>query len=217
MMIRPVVADLSHYTWDNGNKPDFEKAKVAGAVGVLYKASQGATYRDPTYAKSRKAAKAVGLLWGAYHFGTAADVKSQINNFFAAADPDNDTLLALDFEKNEKDPSNTISKNQAVEFLVTAQEKIGRPLTLYTGPFMYDVFGRTPAKEFAAYRVWWARYSETVDLHPTWKKYWLWQYTDGFHGQKPHDINGFGFCDCNTFDGTDAQLVATWLGEQLIA
>ena len=211
-MVRAVVIDLSHYTWEKGNKIDFGKAKAAGVVGVLYKSSQGATYRDPTYEKSRKAANAAGLLWGAYHFGTAADVKSQVSNFLAAATPDNNNFVALDFEKNELDPNNTISKNQAIDFLKMTGEKIGRPLTLYTGSLMYDEFGKVPSKEFAGYRVWWARYGDSVDLHPTWKKYWLWQYTDGFHGPKPHDVDGFGFCDCNTFDGTDEELVTSWRG-----
>ena len=52
-MVRAVVADLSHYTWDKMKKVDFEKAKAAGVVGILYKASKGASYRDPTSSKRR--------------------------------------------------------------------------------------------------------------------------------------------------------------------
>lgn len=211
-MVRAVVADLSHYTWEKGFTPDFKKAAAAGCVGVIYKASQGTTYRDPTYQKSRAAAQAAGLLWGAYHFGTAADVKAQLANFLAAAKPDADTLVCLDFEKNEQSPANSIAKGPALEFLSRLEQAIGRRPTLYTGSYMYDLFGKAPVRELSTYRVWWARYSAQAEVHPTWNAYWLWQYTDGQNGPKPREISGFGYCDCNTFDGSDADLRKAWAG-----
>ena len=209
--MRAVVADLSHHNWDGGMWPEFALARSAGLVGVIYKASEGSTYQDPTYQQIRRLAVDAGLLWGAYHFGTAADVASQVANFLATADPDNQTLLVIDFEANDRSPRNTMSHTQMLEFADRCENRLARSVTIYTGPYMYWLFGQQPVPEIGARRVWWARYADAVDLHPTWQRYWLWQYTDGHNGPKPHGVPGLGFCDCNHFDGGDAALQASWL------
>lgn len=209
-MIQAKVADLSHHNWDRGVPLDFQAARNSGTLGVIFKASQGTGYRDPTYEKSRRLAKQAGLLWGAYHFGTAGDVRTQVNTYLAAAQPDADTLICLDFEKNEQTPANTMNPQQALQFLDLVTQKLGRRPRFYTGPHMYSVFGKVPQPQFAGYRVWWARYAAVTDLHPTWQEYFLWQYTDGHAGPKPHSIPGFGFCDCNTYDGSDDELRRDW-------
>lgn len=210
--INPLVADLSHHNWDKGVPLDFATAKGTGLAGAIIKATEDATYQDPKCRSTLAVARQAGLLCGAYHFGTAADVDAQIANFLTTIGDPGDLLLALDFESNEPNLANTMSKDQAIAFLGKLEAKTGRKPALYTGSRMYDLFGKTPAHAFAPYRVWWARYAETIDLHPTWKKYWLWQYTDGFHGRKPHQMAGLGFCDLNTFIGTAQQLAAGWLG-----
>ena len=70
--------------------------------------------------------------------------------------------------------------------------------------------GKTPAKDFKPYSLWWSRYADAPDVHPTWSKYWLWQYTDDHNGPKPHDVPGLGFCDCSTFDGDAFSLITSW-------
>lgn len=211
-MPKAVVADLSHYSWPNssGNTatpPDFAKAKAAGTQGIIYKATEGATVVDTTYAQSRKLAEKAGLLWGAYHFGTAADAKLQANAFLKAANPAENTLVALDFERNG---GNTMTAAIALDFLHEVEKRLGRKPKLYTGPYMYELYGKTPAKDFKPYSLWWARYTAAPEIHPTWSKYWLWQYTDGHNGPKPHDVPGLGFCDCNNFEGDAIQLITSW-------
>ena len=49
-----------------------------GIVGVIYKATQGTSYTDDTYVNQQHAAKAAGLLWGAYHFAEATNVDQQV-------------------------------------------------------------------------------------------------------------------------------------------
>jgi lysozyme len=209
--INPLVVDLSHHNWDRGPPLDFATAKASGLAAVIVKATEGATYQDPKCRSTLALVKEAGLLRGAYHFGTAADVDQQVANFLATIGDPGDLLLVLDFENNEPNLANTMSKDQAIDFLKKLEAKTGRKPVLYTGSRMYDLFGKTPAPAFSPYRVWWARYAETVDLHPTWKSYWLWQYTDGFHGQKPHQVAGLGFCDINTYAGTAQELRAGWL------
>jgi lysozyme len=61
MNMNYMVVDLSHY--DPAH--DYDAVKAAGVTGVIYKATQGQTYQDPTYPKQRRAALKAGLCWGA--------------------------------------------------------------------------------------------------------------------------------------------------------
>ena len=72
-----LIVDLSHHNGD----VEFPRAKAAGVVGVIHKATQGTKFVDPTYAKNRKAATDIGLLWGAYHFSTGGDGLLKPNTF----------------------------------------------------------------------------------------------------------------------------------------
>jgi len=206
-MPNPLVVDLSHH---NAN-PDFVKAKAAGLVGVIHKATQGSGFVDSQYAKRKKAALQAGLLWGAYHFCTGADVDAQVRNFITTTKPDGSFLLAMDFERNEADPSSSVSLVQGKAFLAAVEKKTGQRPTIYTGSYMYDLLQKKPDPTLAKYRVWWARYAATPQLHPTWSNYWLWQYTDGHSGPQPRSVDGIGFCDCDHYDDTAAMLTASWL------
>ena len=39
-------------------------------------------------------------------------------------------------------------------------------------------------------------------MPPGWKKYTLWQYTDGESGPGPREVNGVGPCDRSQYNGT---------------
>lgn len=206
-----MIVDLSHHYWDAGHVPDFAAAAAAGLVGVICKASQGSSMRDATYDKTRKLARDAGLLWGAYHFATSADPAAQAANFVNAALPEDDELVAIDFERNDPDPKRSVSAQGALAILKACEDRLGRRPVLYTGSYMYDLFGKTPAPDFAPYRLWWARYAAQPQVHPTWANYWLWQYTDGMHGPTPRNVPGIGYVDCSHFAGTAAQLKAGWV------
>jgi lysozyme len=206
----PIIVDLSHHYWDNGHVPNFDDAAQAGVAGVIFKASQGSAYRDKTYEKTRKLAQDAGLLWGAYHFATSADAKSQVSNFLSAAAVEKSDLFAIDFERNEPDPSNSVSAPNALSILRGCEDKLGRRPVLYTGSYMYDLFEKNPAPDFSHYKLWWARYSVAPQIHATWNSYWLWQYTDGTHGPEPRKASGIGYVDCNHFEGTEQKLKAEW-------
>src|SRR5262245_17176682 len=85
-----VVIDISHH---NGNV-NLAKAKQDGILGVIHKATQGQTFKDPTYRRNRQSAKDAGLLWGAYHFGTGSDGLKQAQHFLAVVGNEPGTLLA---------------------------------------------------------------------------------------------------------------------------
>ncbi|HET7436867.1 MAG TPA: GH25 family lysozyme [Thermoanaerobaculia bacterium] len=130
------VVDLYH----GDRVSSFAKAAAAGVWGVIHKATTGATGRDEKYATRRARVRAAGLLWGAYHWGTHADVQKQIDNFLLIADPDEDTLVALDFEETA---GNQMTLAQARDFLGGVAEKIGRKPVLYSGHLIKDSLGGT--------------------------------------------------------------------------
>lgn len=206
--IKLIVVDLSHYD----EVTSFTDAKNAGVAGIIYKATQGSSYQDPTYAARRSEALAAGLLWGAYHFGDNSSVQSQVSNFINAAQPDPGTLLALDFEPNG---DATMSLDQARQFLTLVGQQVGRRPVLYSGSLIKQTLPQ-PDTFFGSHRLWLAQYASQPVLPASWQSYWLWQYSNGSVGPQPQSVPGIpgadGQIDCNTFDGTLEDLCAQWAG-----
>ncbi len=200
------VIDIFHGT----ESVEFAAARAGGGLGVIHKSRQGSGFADDKYAQPRTAAVAQGLLWGAYHFGTSADVSAQVKNFLDTAKPDDNTLLALDFEKNEPNPSDTMSLTQAKQFVAMVQAKTGRLPVLYGGAMLKESLGNAVDPDLAQCRLWWAEYASARKLPVTWLNYFLWQYTDGASGPEPRKAPGVGPCDCNTFDGSPLDLAQQW-------
>jgi lysozyme len=110
-----------------------------GIIAIIHKATQGAHRRDPSYTSRKKTAKDIGLLWGAYHFGTADDVEAQVDNFLSTADVDEGVLIGLDFEEDPHGPGITIQ--QARDFVALTQEKTGRFPVIYGANLLRESLG----------------------------------------------------------------------------
>lgn len=201
------LPDLSHYEWPS----DLNALADAGCVGVIWKATQGSGYQDPSYSPARAAAYAAGLLWGAYHFGDASTVDRQVSNFLAYATPTNDDLICLDFEDNS---SNTMLLAQAQEWVQKVEDQQERPnqTVLYSGNRIKETLGDDPSAFWSARRLWLCQYGSTPQVPKAWATYWLWQYTDGSTGPEPHSAAGCGPCDMNAYQGSEDQLKAEWSG-----
>ena len=107
------IIDIFH-----GDATDLAKVqKQDGIIAVIHKATQGANFTDSSYSARKKQAKDLGLLWGAYHFGTADHVEAQVDHFLSTADADEDVLIALDFEENPHGPDMTIAPWPPVQYL----------------------------------------------------------------------------------------------------
>ncbi|HJQ36021.1 MAG TPA: glycoside hydrolase family 25 protein [Thermoanaerobaculia bacterium] len=202
------VVDLFHLDTVNS----FSDAAAAGLWGVIHKATTGATGTDPAYAQRRQPALDAGLLWGAYHFGTNADVTQQVDNFLTTAAPDATTLVALDFEPYSGDQ---MTLAQARQFLALLGQKLGRLPVLYSGGLIKQDLGSTVDTFFGSHRLWLADYSPAPSVQASWSNYWLWQYTDSTTGLTPNSINGIpgdtnGELDCNSYVGTRQQLAQEW-------
>jgi GH25 family lysozyme M1 (1,4-beta-N-acetylmuramidase) len=202
------VVDLYH----NDTVTSFSDAAAAGVWGIIHKATTGATGTDPAYANRRQSALDAGLLWGAYHWGTAADVSQQVENFLNTAKPDARTLVALDYEETS---GNQMTLDQARQFLELLGQQLGRKPVLYSGGLIKQELGDTSDPFFGSHRLWLAQYSTTPVVQASWSTYWLWQYTDSKTGPAPNQVDGIpgdsnGNLDCNTFDGTKEELTAEW-------
>ncbi len=94
------VVDLSHHNGD----VDLARAKAAGIMGIIHKATQGTQYEDATYDGNRAQAASNGLSWGAYHFGIGGDGVAQAEHFLSIVNPCDQDLLVLDCEANPHGP-----------------------------------------------------------------------------------------------------------------
>lgn len=194
----PNVIDIYH-----GNVVhDFAALKAVGVLGVIHKCTQGATYADPLYATRRKQATDAGLLWGAYSFNTGENVAAQINEFFSHAEPDANTLMALDFEDN---PHSQMNLGQARQFLQLADTKLGRKLVIYSGNRAKDLLGGQVDPFLGSHRLWLPQYGPVSKTQASWKSPWLWQYSET--GRLPGTD---GAVDLNAYLGTPDQLKQEW-------
>lgn len=203
--INPLAVDLSH--WDPAE--DYDAVKREGIVGVIYKATEGTGYTDPTYVAQQQAAKLIGLKWGAYHFATSASVFGQIDNFLSYASPDPDELFCLDWEDYGDD---TMSLENVKTWIKEVENALKRPgeCVLYSGNTAKEALGNDVDTFLGERRLWLCQYGSNPTWNKSWDSYWLWQYTDGIVGPEPHVINGIGPCDINSYDGPAEQLIEEW-------
>lgn len=221
------VIDISHSV----KVSDFGLAREhSNILAVLHKATEGGDWQDPAYAERRAKARNAGLLWGAYHFGTrqypGAD---QARNFLATAQPGPDTLLALDLELNERIPANSMTIQQAEEFVATVEAITGRLPLVYTHQSWAD--GRrtgpggrslgapiSPQSILAQCDLWLADYRSQPQLPKAWadKGWRIWQYA-GENGRTPwppdspvRSVSGVERCDRNLFLGDRGTLASYW-------
>lgn len=201
------IIDINH-----DNEIDFQRAKDAGIIAIIHKASEGATLKDPRYAERKERALASGFKWGAYHFSSGRDAREQVDNFLGAEDgSDPNILLSLDFEPSSSGPNMTL--DQAHEFVTQVQHRTGRYPVIYGGNLIREALGS--GREDSILKncpLWYVRYASSPIGIPTntWSDYTLWQYTDGQAGEEPHGVPGVSGADRNRFRGTTEELLATW-------
>jgi lysozyme len=221
------VIDISHLV----EVSDFTLVRQHSNIrGVFHKASEGGDWSDAAYAVRKPQAEAAGLLWGAYHFGTHQySGEDQAAAFLAAAQPGPATLMALDFEPNDRHPSNTMTVAQAEAFVRTVQSSTGRLPLVYTHPTWANggYYGHaglslgeaiSPNSILARCDLWLADYNFEPEMPWAWgKKSWrFWQYAgnddadNAAYGSAPRSVAGVDHCDRNLFAGDVAALYRYW-------
>jgi lysozyme len=225
------VIDISHSTRVN----DFRLARRHSRIlGVIHKATEGGDWVDPLYARRRVEAEAAGMLWGAYHFGTREfSGTAQAELFLRIARPGPSTLLALDLEYNDQNPSNTMGIRHAEDFVRAVFAATGRRPLIYTtaawadnqpvGPRQRRLGGRiTEDSILAKCPLWIADYRARPELPSAWRaKGWhFWQYAGdtgdgGLRQAMARQVAGIASCDRNYFRGDEATLRKFWTAREL--
>ncbi len=219
------VIDISRFV----TVSDFRKVRQSNILGVIHKATEGADYTDTACAARRPAAEAAGLLWGTYHYGTGQMSGAQQAMFFLRmSQPGPRTLLALDLEANDNNPSNSMRLNQAEEFVRTVADATGKLPVVYVHPIWANgdplpnsglTFGAriTPDSILARCGLWVADYHDSPEVPFGWtKKGWrLWQYAGDESASRPaynqtNIVQGVSHCDRNLFKGDADALNRFW-------
>lgn len=209
------VIDLSaHNTVD-----DFRLVRASNILGVIHKASEGDFYADPVCAERRSQAEAAGLLWGTYHFGKGDSSGEQQAAFFLdSSRPTRRTLLALDLEPNEGDPSNSMTLEQAEAFVRAVADSTGRLPLVYVHPKWANGGVRIMAGSILARcGLWVVDYRDSPEIPAAWatRGWRLWQYTSGVHSRRRANgynrtVQGVSGCDRNFFNGDTAAFYRFW-------
>lgn len=199
---RPQGIDVSHH---NGSI-DWKKVKASGVEFVFIKASEGGTYQDPTFKRNWQAAKAAGLLRGAYHFfRPGVSVAKQVANFTAAVgnlEP-GDLPPVLDVENPVlwEGLSPKTSADMSIAWMDAVEKQVGLKPIVYAGfYFIRDTLGAD--SRLAAYPLWLAQYRKNDPNVPKPYSTWtFWQYTESGR------CDGItGNVDRNYFNGSSADL-----------
>lgn len=198
-----VVVDLSHWQ----SPIDFARARAAGIVAVILKATQGSHWIDVTFAQRFAAAAAAGLLVGAYHFLDDSAPDTQVENFLTVAE--DCSLLALDVEPNEIGGTVTIA--HAAEAAARLHMTTGRAPLVYVSRYGPDNRGTGfPNSVLSRCPLWLPAYGSRPVCPAGWTKWVLWQHTDGNVGSDIAPVPGIGRCDRSRFAGTVAELIQWW-------
>jgi lysozyme len=113
-------------------------------------------------------------------------------------------LLALDFERNPNGA--TMNLEQARTFVSHVRNATGRWPGLYGGALIKELLGTNTDGVLANCWLWLSQYGTNAVVPPNWSRWTLWQFTDGKKGPEPHEVDGIGPCDRDTFDGTLVEL-----------
>ena len=183
--------DVSHYQ----GEIDWQALRAGGVRFAYIKATEGANFRDPSFAENWQRSREAGIPRGAYHFFSRCKPGAEQAANFIAAIPMGDQSLphALDAEQMGACPSGQSSADHVMEiqaFLDAAEKRFGRRPLIYTTREFYETYlsdGRLANERFWFRSLHWPpRFG-----NGTWT---LWQYHNrgnraGIGG--PVDLNAF--------------------------
>lgn len=201
-----LFADISRY-----EPCDFSKFN---GKFLIFKATDGGTWVDPTMQKNIDECKKRGINYGVYHFyRTGTDPIVQAKLFISKVGLENLKSCfyepILDFETVSNPRVGQVQDwkmlkadlPDAIKFLDYVYEQTGRRCIFYTYESLLDSLDLPAVFVEKCPKLWIARYSlkKPVKFDP-WLKPWAWQYSDGTFSDNPifkDSFNGIGRCDAN--------------------
>lgn len=185
----PSGFDVSHF---NG-EIDWKRVSSTGTDFVVFKATEGIDWLDPTFSEHWKAAKTHGIIRGAYHFFVAHDDPMQEALWYIknVALESGDLPPIIDVERAKKTETAGLS-NKIRAFVSTIEKHYGTKPIIYTGPNFWNSHVKDG---FNQHHLWIADYAVPQPVLPGgWKKWTFWQFTQQaeLEGvEKPVDMNRF--------------------------
>jgi GH25 family lysozyme M1 (1,4-beta-N-acetylmuramidase) len=196
--------DVSY--WDAGI--DWPKVRATGQRFVVAKATEGITYKDPTFDDNWFGAKSAGLLRGAYHFFRCnVDAKKQADYFIdyvRSVKDDGELPPVLDLETHDNMTKDKIVPAVKI-WLDRVEAAFGKKPIIYSGQyFLQDylvITGGGPPAWAKDYPLWLAQYPNQYQegmqpfLPRGWFNWTIWQYSEKV-------LTGLMPVDMNLFNGT---------------
>ncbi|HUV92700.1 MAG TPA: GH25 family lysozyme, partial [Anaerolineales bacterium] len=219
-LARAYGIDISH--WEGAFNPD--KAQPGLLDFVIFKASEGTTYRDDWFERNYAASVGKVPILGAYHYlRSGYSTGLQVENFLGAVAGKQLQVLVCDFEAiNNTMDDNFVVKAADFGKAVKAAHP-GAKLLFYTNPSNYDdyvhpgslrkygrdVFLESPWDGFWIAQYYYAPSPDKFPSMPKTRSDWVfWQYSEAgdpaIHGTD-------GWADQNVYNGNLSQLT-TWIG-----
>lgn len=216
--------DISVWQHPNNAAIDFEKLKSEQDLEfVIIKASDGGVKGNENakkwFAKDSAAAKAQGLIVGAYHYAlpgnlnrnTINDAKLQAARAVEQAGGAKKGDLPLTLDMEELPCGWTINRlaKWTTAFLIEAERLTGRTPMIYANGTFIQRLEDAGATDLAKYPLWLAKWGPKLGTVPNEKRIWkgnwsIWQFTaDGKIAGVPS-----GTTDLNVFNGTYEEFAA---------
>lgn len=193
----PLGIDVSSYQ----KIIDWDAVKAGGIQFGFTKATESIDYTNGTFGRNWREMKRVGIPRGAYHYSRPSrnsNPTQEVYYFLDAIDRfgglEAGDIVIFDIEDPDYDGD---LNSWALFQLQIAQNIIGFPPVLYTGPWYLDSRFPNILSEFANNPLWLASYSQTFPTPPKpWDIVSFWQFTDkgtvsGIAGSNNVDLNYF--------------------------
>ncbi|WNI27485.1 GH25 family lysozyme [Streptomyces sp. ITFR-6] len=207
LLANPVGMDVSSYQ----GSINWTSARGAGIEFAWMKATEGTTYKDPTFSTNYLGAYNAGVIRGAYHYGRP-DVSGGAAqaNFFAdnggAWSRDNLTLPGvLDIEGTCYGKTPASMQSWILDFYNTYKARTGRDVVIYTSPSWWNSCTAGWTGMSARSPLWVAHWTSAGSPSiPTGFPFWtVWQYTS------TGSVSGIsGNVDRDRFSGDRSRLLA---------
>jgi lysozyme len=172
--------DVSHWQ----GTIDWDEVLASGDVRFAFiKATEGATYQDPSYPRNRSEAGRVSIPCGGYHyFRATSEVQAQVENFLKVTGEPRPGELppVLDVEE----PAQWTGKSRdeltvrVLEWCSLVEKAQGVRSLIYLSPSFAETMLDSHSQELASHRLWIAHWTDQQPTVPKpWTDWTFWQYS----------------------------------------